>query len=364
MKTDSILSTQLLIDNNCQFLLTCCITDSSEVFLCHWRKWKKVQDFDLLDFESLILIPIFYKQVEKFNIVDENKARYKGIYKKSWVNTVQFSQDIFSTLVELKELNIPFWIVGSIAIENIYYKDCGVLRSNGVEIIINSKSIKQVLDFLIQNGYCFKDKKASNEFSVTKLSYGKQLQLVSKIGSILYISIGGFPLMLHNEDFENNQIDFNWNLYILHTLRPELEVLRLILNSFFDKSKNHLLWIISIKKILDSLNTTFDWKYFNQLAIKYEVTNIVGVRLQMLIQNNINYIPIEYKNQLLNIDSSFNLALLKFQNKHTKIEIFKFNSLIYKKMKQGTDVSWFEYLKVIFNSVSFIDILSRILKKR
>ena len=357
MNTDSILSTQLLIDDNHQFLVTCCTTDSKEVFLYHWRKWKKVQNFDFLDFDSLILIPTFYKQIEKFDIVDENKARYKGIYKKSWVNTVQIYQDILPSLNELKELHIPFWMVGGVALENLYYKDCGIHRSNGIELLINKKSIFEVLNFLLSRGFFFKDKKSTYDFVTTKLSYGKVIQLINHNGSIIYLSLGEFPFSLTTNYFEDNQLSFTVNNNQFNTLRPEFEVLRLIANSFFNKSIWHVQWIVDVKFILNEVNNEFDWNYFQTLVKKYEIANIVGSRLQLLINVGIKSIPIPCVNQLISIDLPYNVALLNTRNRHSKIQKFKFNACILKKMKEHQEVNWKDYLRVLFNEKSFIKII-------
>ncbi len=363
MNTDSTISTPLVIEDKQQFLVTCCITDSKDSFLYQWRKWKKAQDFDLLDFESLILIPTLYKQVEKFDIVDENKARYKGIYKKSWVNTVQIYQDILPSLNELKELNIPFWIVGSVSLENLYYKDCGIHRSNGVEVLANKKSISEVLNFLLSKGFFIKDKKSTHDFVTTKLSFGKVIQLINHNGSIIYLSLGEFPFLLTTNYFEDNQLPFTVNNYQFNTLRPEFEVLRLIANSFFNKSNWHVQWIVDVKYILNEVNNEFDWNYFQSLAMKYEIANIVGSRLQLLINVGIKSIPIQCVNQLISIDSPYNVALLNTRNRHSKIQTFKFNAFILKKMKEHQEVNWSDYLRVLFNEKSFVKIIAKMIKR-
>ena len=71
--------TNLKLDTSKYYLLATCLSKTSEEFEKNLTEWKRLQDFEELDYESLRMIPRLSRLVEQFQVVDENLQEKLGL---------------------------------------------------------------------------------------------------------------------------------------------------------------------------------------------------------------------------------------------------------------------------------------------
>ncbi len=229
-------------------LIQCCLTENKEQFLTTWRIWKKEQNFEELDPQSIQLIPTLVKQIDHFQIEDENTPRYRGIIKKNWVKNQK--QQVLFTEIQ-KYLNNKSYFIQHIQNNNLH-----ILRG-----LIKQEEKNAIINLLLHLN--FKLSKSKNQF-YSKLKRQNFIELINT---------------------NNEKIQFYWCLTrIPHTKKFHQESLNLsptfsfyltLLNSSVNSYSHTFAWIVESVYYLKNEEIQIDWVKFKQLVQENESSEII-----------------------------------------------------------------------------------------
>ncbi len=314
--------TNLKLDTSKQKLLAACLSITPEDFKKNIAEWKRLQDFEELDYESLRMIPRLSRLVEQFQVVDENQPRYQGIYKKSWVLNLSYVLELRNVFSELQQKKLPFIVKGNLSFASHYYKEIGVLKSTGTEIVIRRKEVLHVVTLLEKHGYFAKGR--FSRFSSIRILAGGRVNFVGKTGCTIQVSLHCFPFhtVISSEIMlKNNTQTVEWKDLKVQILIPELELLRILLLGISGQRTPHLQWIIDSNFLLEKEGNRFDWNLFKELTKQHDVLLLVGIGLEYLQNMGESTIPKTLVNELKSKSTFYSRIVFNSMKRRTKIGV-------------------------------------------
>ena len=314
--------TNLKLDTSKHYLLATCLSKTFKEFEKNLTEWKRLQDFEELDYESLRMIPRLSRLVEQFQVVDENQPRYQGIYKKSWVLNLSYVSEVRNVFSELQQKKLPFIVKGNLSFANHYYKEIGVLKSTGTEIVVRRKDVLRVLTLLEKNAYFAKGR--FSRFSSIRILAGGRVHFVGKTGCSIQVSLHCFPFhtVVSSETMlKNNTQTVEWKDLKVQILTPELELVRLLLLGISGQRTPQLQWVMDIHFLLEKEGGRFDWNLFKELTKQHDMQLLAGISLEYLATLGVPTIPEKLVNDLKSRPTFFNRVVFKPIRSRTKLGV-------------------------------------------
>ncbi len=316
-------------------LLNCIQTEKKELFIDFYKKWRETQDFEALDFDSLLLFPLLYDKIERFDIVDENLPRYKGIIKKNWVVSSTNEKYLFKLRESLVELEIPFLFYDEYVINSVITDFKYPLKFSSISILVNPTDIKKVIQTIKSLG--------GNQQVFSNL---KRTLLVRNFVSfdLNKTKVNVYYRPLRNplkSQYLNNLLS---NSRIEHYIQDEnvtLFVYYLILKSQTEFSEPKINWIIYLFMIEKKYK--IDWNTFVNLTINdntkliilpayYTLFKMDSIKFPEFVLNKLYSSKTSWKCKVefyfASKPKSFFFKLLKIAYDLSKIVIFKFQKQI------------------------------------
>jgi glycosyltransferase involved in cell wall biosynthesis len=343
-----------------QCLLNCCITNNKEEFIKNWTIWKSKQDFDLLNYESQKLIPALNEQLLRFNVTDENQPRYQGIYKKNWVMNHQLFLELLMISEKIKEANIPFKIIKSVALTQLYYNDNGLLKIYGGDIFISNDNFEATVDVLLKNGYRF-DNEVTTLTSAIKRSIS-----VKQIG---FKNNGNHKIVLHNHPFRlirtistenlfwNNGSQFKLNETLLDTFNPTQHLFYITINGISETAQPMLQWAIDLKKISET--EAINWDEFIFYAKQFNTTLLACCALAYLSEICMLTIPKHVITELSALNNTKE-EVSEFNNfvRKTILDKIRYSFVANKQLNKNNSLQlgYLDFLKLTMNVKTLVDI--------
>ena len=314
--------TNLKLDTSKHYLLATCLSKTSKEFEKNLTEWKRLQDFEELDYESLRMIPRLSRLVEQFQVVDENQPRYQGIYKKSWVLNLSYVSEVRNLFSELQQKKLHFIVKGNLSFANHYYKEIGVLKSTGTEIVVRRKEVLRVVTILEKNGYFSKGR--FSKFSSIRILAGGRVNFVGKSGCTIQVSLHCFPFhtVVSSETMlKNNTQTVEWKDLKVQILTPEFELLRLLLLGISGQRTPQLQWVMDSNILLEKEGDGFDWNLFKELTIQHDVPLLAGIGLEYMQKMGVSTIPTTIINELKSKSTFYSRIVFNSMKRRTKLGV-------------------------------------------
>lgn len=339
------------------YLLKSCLSTYKDEFFLNWDTWKKRQNFEVLDSNSLILIPYLYKQLDYFKIEDENLLRYRGIFKKQWVSNTQ-NTTIFNTIFKtLSQQNIPFILSGNLVCLNRFYNDQNLFKTSTIEIYLNKEYFLNTIKILEKNEFHFKVKHLNHSNALSIFCIGRTINLQNTTGASIVICPDISPFSISTNTFyENTKFTQKTiiNDFSIDTFSNEYELVRIIIIGLCSKRDSQLKWVLDAKHLLNQNKETFNWKLFLEIVLNNDKEFIIAIGINQLVNLGITEIPGNVIQKLKLNPSIFNyLQCNNFikRNLFITIVIYFYR---YKKLNKIQKTSFYHYIKALFYIYRFV----------
>lgn len=263
------------ISNSHNQLIKSILAEEKNTFLGHWIAWKKSQDFEKLDYESILLIPLLLEKINFFGVHDENHPRYEGIAKKNWVE-IQLQYSVQKDIEDnLKKANIPFKYYNENAI-NLRFSDLkNPIKSKRISILIHPNSLLTTKELLIQDDWTLSPPSSIQKIlsKINYLEFNKE-----NVQLTLYFHPTRIPIQ---QEFESSLFTFQKENQPTYLIEDTFSIYLLLLRSQSEYYIHKITWIIFIKKITTIYNT-IDWNIFITYVNKNKTTLFIIPTLRFL----------------------------------------------------------------------------------
>jgi hypothetical protein len=250
------------------------LSRDKDEFLQYWRLWKHHQNFEALDYDSLILFPLFYDKIEKFNIVDDNIPRYKGIIRKNWVLSSTNETYVNELRARFKNQNISFLLYDESAINSVVSELKYPIKSSAISILVNRSDLKKSVKIIEKIGF-----QASFFSKLKRLLFFRNYVLLKKNQSRVKIYFRPVNIPLNSVN-KNNLLKKSIIENVIDKETCTYHIYYQIIRSQTEHSKPKIDWIIYLFLIESQFQ--IDWKLFVELTVKDHLHDIILPAFQYL----------------------------------------------------------------------------------
>jgi hypothetical protein len=134
-------------------LLRACLLSDNEAFDA-WQRWNDLIDIDSIDHGSHRLLPLLYRNLERFNIESLELVRIKGVYKRTWFQNHLLFKHAQTAIVSLLDLGIETMILKGVAMSVHYYRDVGIRPMDDLDILVRESESQTAVLTMRKLGWC------------------------------------------------------------------------------------------------------------------------------------------------------------------------------------------------------------------
>ena len=109
---------------------------SSEKAICFWNRWRSKVPFEDIDPGSQKLIPLLYQNLTDLGVEEPIIAKYKGVYRRTWVENQFALQKLIPVLQSFHDADITSIILKGGAMMAGYYQNPGLRPIDEIELLI------------------------------------------------------------------------------------------------------------------------------------------------------------------------------------------------------------------------------------
>jgi hypothetical protein len=147
--------------------------------------WKFAVDFDRLDTESNLLLPLFYTNLLRLEVKDPLMSRLKGIYRYTWYKNQLLLKKLSNLLNSFHEAGIQTVILNGVAVTTLYSIHYGSRQIDEFSLMVYRNQASEAVNLLMKMGWRTNIKSPEN--------------LIPHIQSIRFKDSHGWPLDLNFE---------------------------------------------------------------------------------------------------------------------------------------------------------------------
>lgn len=118
-----------------------------------WREWQARVDIDLVEYGSLRLLPLLYRNLTALAATDPQIGLYKGIYRQTWYQNQMRMHSLLPILRALNDAAIPTILLKGMALSQRYYRDLGLRPMFDLDLLVPTWHAKAAYTVLGQLGW-------------------------------------------------------------------------------------------------------------------------------------------------------------------------------------------------------------------
>jgi hypothetical protein len=325
-----------------------------------WHEWKSKVDVDLLDYVSLQLLPLLYRNLLIHNIADPSMDKFKGIYRLNWYKNQMLLHDMTTVLHAFHNANIKTMILKGAALTLIHYKDHGLRYMEDFDVLVETEQASAAVELLKILGWRPKlrslkafNKEFNKEYFSVVHSYGFEDSAHRQLDLHWHVFLESSYANSDN-DFWNFAVSTDFNSVSTCALNPTDQLLHVCVHGLNWAPVPLLRWIADAVVVINTSKSEIDWNRLVEKSQKHYLT--------LKISNVLKYL-----HELLNvfIPSETLQSLQSMHVSRTECFEYKVNTSPSSLMGELAKI-WFRYLRFLkptshpfskFNLINFIRFL-------
>lgn len=274
-----------------------------------YEDWKKSFNLETyLDHGSFRLIPLLYKNLNRYGIKDQYTNTFKGVYRQSWYKNQKLFYESAQILEFLYESAIRCIVLKGTALTILVYNDFGARPMADLDVLIPPSQADFAIGLLKKMGW----EPENEQYLKYNLRYGCGMMFAK----------AGFELDLHWYPFfevrrNSSETDF-WEhaipLILPQTtalaLCPADMLLHIVVHGLKWNIEPPIRWVADAVTIINASDARLDWHYLLEQIKKYKVVLQVKAAFDYLkinfdaaipefVMEELNRIPASYAEKLL-----------------------------------------------------------------
>ncbi|WP_254567312.1 nucleotidyltransferase family protein [Oscillatoria sp. HE19RPO] len=127
--------------------------EKSEKAIAYWQEWSELVDIETLDSESYRLLPLLYRNLSPYEIGDQQFAKLKGVYRRTWCENQVIFKQLTEILQEFQAASIPSLLIKDAALCLLHYSDIGERTIHNFEILVDPQNALTASNLLSKMGW-------------------------------------------------------------------------------------------------------------------------------------------------------------------------------------------------------------------
>ena len=240
-----------------------------------WTSWSDGMDLDRLDPSSAFLLAKLYANLQPLKLDGSALMdKLKGVYRHTWAKNATLAGMLIPGLRAVRNAGIEVMIIKGVALSVLYYKDAGVRRMMGTDILVPFDKAKAAVQILRENGW-------TPRLSVSDEMMGVRhcAELFNKEGVCLNLH---WHLLLEccapgaDDDFWQAAVPATLNELQVSALCPADQLLHTCVYGLSGFNTPPLRWVTDAWMILETCGPRIEWARLIQQAEKRRL--VVPVR--------------------------------------------------------------------------------------
>ncbi len=332
-----------------------------------WQQWRSIVDLEgHPDNGSYRLLPLLYKNLQRYGVEDPFMERLKGIYRLEWCKNQRFFYEMSKVLKYLHDAGIQTMILKGVALTVLHYKNYAVRPMADIDILVPTSQALSTINLLNKAGWI-----QSTNLIDDYLHYRHSMQFKDQSGReldlhwhVLFVSC--------KEDFDtlfwDGAVPIRINEVSTYALNPTDTLFHVIVHGVMRNPEPPIRWIADAMCIINSTYSEIDWPRLiiqakkNQVVLRLkEALNYLHEKFQAPIPNSIldsmNQLPIS------RIESLEYHYIMNELNPDTHLGGFQIYLVEYLRLTNGTGLLWKiiglpKYLQYRMNAKSLHNLFS------
>ncbi len=267
-----------------------------------WQQWRNMVDLEgHPDNGSYRLLPLLYKNLQRYGVKDAFMERLKGIYRLEWYKNQRLFYDASKILQYLNDAGISTMILKGAALIVLHYKNYAVRPMADIDILVPTSQALSTINLLIKAGWGPTTKSIDDN-----LRYLHSMQFKDQSGKELDLHLHPFVEARGNDsdrDFWDKSISIKLADVSTLALNPTDTLFHVIIHGVKWNTEPPIRWIADAMSIINSTDSKIDWPRLiiqakkNQVLLRVkEALNYLHDKFQAPIPNsiidNMNQLPI------------------------------------------------------------------------
>ncbi len=273
-----------------------------------WHQWKSIVGLDVhLDHGSYRLLPLLYKNLQRYIVEDPFVGRLKGIYRLEWSKNQRLLYEMNKVLKYLHDAGIQTMILKGAALTVLIYKNYSVRPMGDIDILVPTSQISLTINLLKDAGWI-----PITNFIDDDLRYLHAIAFKDQFGNELDLHWHHLIECHGNNydwDFWERSVSIQLADVSTLALNPTDTLLHVIVHGVRWNPLPPIRWIADAMSLINSLDKKIEWTHFINQTKKYKVVLRVKEALHYLqdkfqagipmsIMDKINQIPISFTERL------------------------------------------------------------------
>ena len=319
-----------------------------------WKAWQKAVDLNNIDHESQMLLPLLYRNLSSFGIIDPEMKIYLGVQRKTWAKNHLVLHELWGILQKFQDAGIKTMLLKGSAMITLYYKDFGLRPMRDVDILVPTEKAMESMQIFLNLGWEIQKHIYTYipEINEKRLDYSKEVTFINHIGLTIDLHwhlIDECTYASGDDDFwlASVPVQINGNLHVC-TLNPTDQLLYTIVQGSRSNPYPLVHWASDAILIMNQ-EQELDWERL--------ISQAKSRRIILPVKNGLNYLNdilgVAVPNHILNIIRTIPVTPFEFHELYFLTSKGKFFAAFGRK--------WYQYRR-LENKKSFMGQLGGFLK--
>jgi len=290
-----------------ELLLQAAILEGEDA-ISAWQQWKSIVDLEgHHDNGSYRLLPLLYKNLQRYGVEEPFMERLKGIYRLEWYKNQRLFYEMNKVLKYLHDAGIQTMILKGAALTVLIYKNYSVRPMADIDILVPISQISLTINLLKDAGWT-----PTTDSIDGNLRYQHSMQFRDQFGKELDLHWHPFFESCGNNsdrDFWERSVSIQLADVSTLALNPTDTLLHVVVHGAMWNPEPPIRWIADAMSLINSSDKEIEWTRFINQAEKHKVVLRVKEALHYLqdkfqacipmsIMDKINQIPISFTERL------------------------------------------------------------------
>ena len=277
-----------------------------------WQQWKSIVDLEgHHDNGSYRLLPLLYKNLQRYGVEDPFMQRLKGVYRLEWSKNQRLFYEMNKVLQYLHDAGIQTMILKGVALIVLHYKNYAVRPMADIDILVPTSQALSTINLLNKAGWI-----QTTNLIDEHLCYRHSMQFKDQSGKELDLH---WHLLYEScqEDsdtlFWDGAVPVRINDVSTYALNPTDTLFHVIIHGIRWNLEPPIRWIADAMSIINSTESEIDWP---RLIIQAKKS-----RLVIPVKEALNYLREKFQAPIPNsiIDSMNQLPVSRTESLEYRI---------------------------------------------
>jgi len=119
----------------------------------HWELLLPSLDLDHLDWETTVVLPMVYRNLESTGALGSEAGRLRGLYRRTWYGNQKLFHELARLLDVLADAGIATVVLKGLAMTETHYGDRGVRASADMDVLVPPEHAARAMDVLASDSW-------------------------------------------------------------------------------------------------------------------------------------------------------------------------------------------------------------------